>query len=87
MYTFRIFSSSWKLSKKNIYVTDLKDTLAYDNIFTVEPIELSGGLDLMWKSSLNVTILSYKKIIIDIKVKSSALNFFVSCVHGDPVRA
>ena len=73
--------------QKKRYVTGLKNTLGYDNVFNVEPIGLSGGLAFMLKNRLDVVILSYSKRIIDIKVKLGSLNFFVPCVYGDPVRA
>lgn len=73
--------------QKKAYVTGLKVTLGYDNLFTVEPAGLSGGLALMWKNCLDIDILSSNKRVIDLKVKMGSLSFYLSCVYGDPVRA
>ncbi|KAG2295020.1 hypothetical protein Bca52824_041689 [Brassica carinata] len=43
-------------------------SLGYDGIYTVEPLGLSGGLAVFWKSSYGVEILSGDKRIIDLKV-------------------
>lgn len=73
--------------QKSSYVTGLKDSLGYNNVFTVEPVGLSGGLALLWKASLDVIILSANKRIIDLRVKIGSLSFYVSCVYSDPIRA
>ena len=68
------------------YISDLQKSLGYDGIYTVEPLGLSGGLAVFWKSSYGVEILSGDKRIIDLKVSVRSMSFFLSCVYGDPVR-
>lgn len=45
-----------------------------------------GGLAVMWKQSYEVDVLSLDDRIIDMKVTTSSLVFFLTCVYGDPVR-
>lgn len=65
----------------------MKYSLCYDDLVTVEPLGLSGGLVVMWKNSFDVEMISKDKRIIDLKVRMGSINFFLSCVYGDPVRA
>lgn len=69
------------------FISDLQQTLGYDKLVIVEPIGLSGGLVVMWKSCFDVEILSSDKRIIDMKVSIGSITFFFTCVYGDPVRA
>lgn len=69
------------------YVNGLKKTLGYDQLVTVEPEGLSGGLAVLWKDSYQVDVISKDKRIIDLKVTIGSTSFFLSCVYGNPVRA
>ena len=69
------------------YMVGLQKTLGYDQLITVDPVGLSGGLALMWKDSYKVTVLSVDKRIIDVKVLSGQTTSFMSCVYGDHVVA
>lgn len=73
--------------QKHEYITGLKNSLGYDEVVTVEPIGLSGGLAVLWKSNFKVVVLSADKRVIDLKVALGSLTFYLSCVYGDPVRA
>ncbi|CAA7042046.1 unnamed protein product [Microthlaspi erraticum] len=73
--------------QKYAYVDGLSTSLGYDNLITVEPEGLSGGLAVMWKNNLDVCILARDKRIIDMKIKMGSQVFFLSCVYGDPVKA
>lgn len=64
----------------------MKKELGYDDMTTVEPIGLSGGLAVMWKKNFKVDILSRDKRIIDLKVQMGSMVFSISCVYGDPAR-
>lgn len=50
-------------------VVDYQGWLGYNNIFTVEPIGLSGGLALYWKSCYKFEILHVDKNVIDVRVE------------------
>lgn len=78
-----IFLSETK--QKNKFMIDLQRELGYDNLTTVEPIGLSGGLAVMWKQCYKVTILQQDKRIIDLQVEMGSLTFYLTCVYGDPV--
>lgn len=69
------------------YMEGLRKSLGYDQLVTVDPIGLSGGLALMWKDSYNVVILESDKRLIDMKVSYGSMAFFLTCVYGDPVAA
>lgn len=73
--------------QKNGYMVGLQQILGYDKTISVEPIGLSGGLALMWKSNFDVAVLSCDKRIIDVKVTFCSISFFLTCVYGDPVRS
>lgn len=68
------------------YMVGLQKSLGYDEIITVEPNGLSGGLAVMWKKSYEVVVLSSDNRIIDLRVKVGSLVFFLTCVYGDSVR-
>ena len=73
-------------TKKNFeYVLGLKKSLGYDQLITVEPVGLSGGLAVMWNESFHVVVISSDKRIIDLKVKCGSSSFYLTCVYGDPV--
>lgn len=67
------------------YVKGLQKSLEYDQLITVDPVGLSGGLALMWKDSYKVVILECDKRLIDLKISYGSMVFFLTCVYGDPV--
>lgn len=69
------------------YVKGLQKILGYDHLVTVDPLGLSGDLALMWKDSFKVSVLEADNRIIDVKVSYGTLDFYLTCVYGDPVRA
>lgn len=72
--------------QKDCYMDGFKKKLGYDNMLTVEPLGLSGGLAVLWKSCFKVEILCSDKRIIDLHVEMCSLKFYLSSVYGDPVR-
>ena len=71
--------------QKKSYVEHLKTSLGYDECVTVDPIGLSGGLAVMWKSSYVVEVLSCDNRIIDLKITLGSMKFFLTCVYGNLV--
>ncbi|WZZ51263.1 hypothetical protein YC2023_051370 [Brassica napus] len=71
---------------KNKFMGDLQRELGYDNLITVEPVGLSGGLAVMWKRCYKVIVLQEDKRIIDLQVEMGSLVFYLTCVYGDPVK-
>ncbi|KAL0705016.1 hypothetical protein Bca4012_071441 [Brassica carinata] len=69
------------------YMMGVKKKLGYNNLVTVEPVGLSGGLAVLWKKSYKVNVLFRDKRVIDIKVEVGSLSFFLTCVYGDPMVA
>lgn len=72
--------------QKFAYMASLKSSLGYDNIVTVEPLGLNGGLTVMWKSGFDVEVLSKNRRIIDLKVRMGTLYFSLTCIYGDLIR-
>lgn len=68
------------------HVMKFQSSLGYDHCYLVDPVGLSGGLALFWRSTYEVEVLSVSNRIIDIQVKIGALRFFMSFIYGDPVR-
>ena len=69
------------------YVNGLRKSLGYDQLITVKPEGLSGGLAVLWKDSYQVDVLATNKRIIDLKVSLGSTFFFLACVYRDPVKA
>ncbi|KAL0729422.1 hypothetical protein Bca4012_025515 [Brassica carinata] len=84
---FPDFPFLMETKQKDDYMVGLQNSLGYDNMISVEPIGLSGGLALIWKSNFDGVVLSSDKRIIDAKVTFGLVSFFLSCVYGDPVRS
>ncbi|CAA7036116.1 unnamed protein product [Microthlaspi erraticum] len=73
--------------QKQPYVEGLRKSLGYDEMITVEPVGLSGGLAVFWKNNFEVEVISMNNRIIDMRIKMGSLSFFLSCVYGDPIKA
>ena len=63
---------------------DLREWLGYGRVFTVNPIDLSGGLALFWKSDIKLDIKYADKNMIDMQVHFGEVVFFLSCIYGEP---
>ncbi|XP_019101891.1 PREDICTED: uncharacterized protein LOC109133329 [Camelina sativa] len=69
---------------RNVLV-DLQVWLGYDNIFTVEPEGLSGGLALFWKNSVHIDFKFVNKNLLDLEAQVGNVAMYISCVYGNPV--
>ena len=67
-------------------LVDLQVLLGYDRIMTVNPIDYSGGLALLWKNSVNISFKHVDKHLVDLEVQMGGETFFMSCIYGEPVR-
>ena len=64
---------------------DFKFEFGYDNLFTVEPLGLSGGLALFYINDADVKIGFSNERMIDIEAKIEGHKVFTTFVYGDPV--
>lgn len=71
------------MNSRNTLV-DLQVWLGYDRLYTVDPVNIAGGLALFWKSSVDVEILYADKNILDVKILYEDKQFYLSCVYGNP---
>ena len=55
------------------HVRKFQSSLGYDHFYLVDPVGLSGGLALFWRSTYEVEVLSPSNRIIDTQVKIGAL--------------
>ena len=60
--------------------------MGYSNKFTVPPTGMGGGLALLWKEDLNITILSSSKNFIDVELSYRGVRSFITFVYGSPQR-
>lgn len=68
---------------QRVFMEGLQQKLGYNQLVTVEPVGLSGGLAVMWKDSYSVSILSADRRIIDMEVTFGSIKFFsYMCVWG-----
>ncbi|KAF8114216.1 hypothetical protein N665_0040s0071 [Sinapis alba] len=71
------------MNSRNTLV-DLKSWLGYDQMYTVNPVNIGGGLALFWKNSVNVNFLYADKNLLDVTVQYEDKLFNLSCVYGNP---
>lgn len=68
---------------------DLRVKMLFDNCLTVDSVGLSGGLMLLWKGELDLSVLSFSLGHIDSCVRSRNGNFVwrFTGFYGNPVTA
>lgn len=54
-------------------------------MFTVNPVDLSGGLSLFWKSAVDVDIKYFSKNLLDCHIQYGGVSYFFSYIYGEPV--
>jgi len=66
------------------YVRDIVCDLGFPFSVTVPPIGLSGGLVVMWKHSVDLSVLFQSSNLVDCFVNSNEESFYFSFVYGPP---
>ncbi|KAL0884467.1 hypothetical protein Bca101_008448 [Brassica carinata] len=66
------------------FVNEKLQSLQYSNYFSVPPNGLSGGLSLLWKDSVDITVLDSSLNMIDAKIIHKGVTSFVSFIYGAP---
>lgn len=71
---------------KNNRMQDIKRKLGWNGCFTMEPLGRGGGLALLWKENISVTVLSYPQNHIDsqIQLEGSCLSWRFTGFYGMP---
>jgi len=65
-------------------VRDVCSDVGYDRVVTVPPDGLSGGIALMWKNCVSVSVLYQSPNLVDTFVNIIGFGFYLSCVYGHP---
>lgn len=66
------------------YIRDKGCELGFRNYVTVPPSDLSGGLVVFWKESVNMSIYFQSPNLVDGYVMSNGMGFYFSFVYGHP---
>ena len=65
---------------------NLAGELGYPNVITQPRIGRSGGLALMWKNNVSLSLISQDERLIDTYVTYNNKSFYLFCVYGHPVQ-
>lgn len=68
-------------------VCKLACDLGYANVITQPPQGRSGGLALLWKNNVSLSLISRDERLIDVAVKYNERNFHLSCLYGHPIQS
>lgn len=66
------------------FVLSILQTPDYNHHFLIPPSGLSGGLALLWRNEINLTVLSSSANFIDTEVVYKANTFFLTFIYGIP---
>lgn len=58
--------------------------MGFSNFVTVPPVGLSGGLVVLWRDSVDISICFSSPNLVDLFVKSNEGDFYLSFVYGHP---
>ena len=64
---------------------NIQADFGFDNLFTVEPLGLSGGLALFYMDEFQVNVLFSNNRMIDIEAVIDGIKVFMTFVYGDRV--
>lgn len=70
--------------QKDDYVRDLVCELGYDRCVTVPPQGMSGGIAVLWKKYLYVSVLFQSPNLVDCFVEMNDVSYYLSFVYGYP---
>ena len=65
-------------------IKDVAYELGYSNYVTVPPQGMSGGIAMLWKNSVSVSIISLSANLVDTQVEFNGISFYLSLVYGYP---
>ena len=74
-----------ELKNKKPVLQNLQAELAYDQLFTVEPLGQSGGLALFFMDDFQISVLFSNNHMIDVEAVLDGVKFFMTFVYGNPV--
>lgn len=69
---------------QNDFVLSNLQSLEYNNNFLVPPIGLSGGLALLWRNEINLTVLNSSPNFTDTRVIYKNNSFYLTLIYGSP---
>jgi len=78
-----VFLSETK--NRRLLLQNFQANLGFDQLFTVEPLGLSGGLALLFMDDFQVNVLFSNNRMIDIEAVIEGIKVFMTFVYGDPV--
>ena len=70
---------------RRLLLQNIQADFGFDNLFTVEPLGLSGGLALFYMDEFQVNVLFSNNRMIDIEAVIDGIKVFMTFVYGDPV--
>ena len=73
-----------KTKQKDDYVPDLVCDLGYDRHVTVPPQGMSGGIAVLWKKYVSVSVLFQYPNLVDCVVGMNDVSYHLSFVYGYP---
>ncbi|XP_022854365.1 uncharacterized protein LOC111375728 [Olea europaea var. sylvestris] len=77
-----LFLQETKLNTTKMEFCRIK--MKFYGCFNVESVGRSGGLTILWKPDVHLTILSYSKSHIDAKIESLLHSWFLTGIYGHP---
>ena len=88
---FRMYNYDILFLVETLNQCDKVCKLAYDlgfpNVITQPPNGRSGGLALMWKNNVSLSLISQDERLIDSHVTFNNKSFYLSCVYGHPTQS
>jgi len=73
-----------KTKQRDEKIKEITSDLGYSNFVTVPPHGMSGGIAVLWKTSVSVSVLSLSANLVDTQVEFNGISFYLSVVYGHP---